>query len=300
MNSLYVEQFRPRTIDDYLCTSEVRTAVTNFLSQGDIPHLLLHGKAGTGKTTLAKLLVGNIVCDTLYVNASDENSVDAIRFKIKAFTSSVGFNDLKVVILDEADFLTPNAQAALRNLMETFSKHSRFILTCNYVERIIDPVQSRCQTFNITLPNKTEAAKRVKEILDIEKIKHDIADIGTIVNANYPDMRRIINAAQKSINNNVLELDDASIVQADFKKTILDAIIQKKSVTAIRQIIADNQVRQFSELFTYIYENIEQISVEQADLILLVLAQYQYQDAMVVDKEINFAAMLSAIKEKIE
>ena len=300
MNSLFVEQYRPRTIDNYLCNQEVRTAVTNYLSQQDIPHLLLHGKAGTGKTTLAKLLVNNITCDHLYVNASDENSVDAIRFKIKAFTSSVGFNDLKVVILDEADFLTPNAQAALRNLMETFSKHSRFILTCNYVERIIDPVQSRCQIFNIALPNKTEAARRVKDILEKEQVKHDIVDIGTLVNANYPDMRRIINATQKSITDKVLKLDNASIVQADFKKTILDAIIAKKSVVSIRQIIADNQVREFSELFTYIYENIETISAEQADIILLVLAQYQYQDALVVDKEINFAAMLSAIKEKVK
>ena len=287
-------------MSQYLCTEELKTAAVNYINQSDIPHLLLYGKAGTGKTTLAKLLVKNIPCDHLYVNASDENSVDAIRFKIKAFTSSVGFSDLKVVILDEADFLTPNAQAALRNLMETFSKHSRFILTCNYVERIIDPIQSRCQTFNCVIPNKSEAARLTAGILDTESIKYDIKDIAALVSTNYPDMRRIINAAQKCIDNGVLKLDNVNMLQADFKKTILDSIVQKKSVTEVRQIIADNQVRDFSELFTYIYENVETISKESADLILLVLAQYQYQDALVVDKEINFAAMISAIKEKIK
>jgi|TARA_A100001201_G_C4094119_1_gene203093 DNA polymerase III delta prime subunit len=299
MNSLLVEKYRPVVLNDYIGTQELLDSSKNFIESGDIPHLLLYGKAGTGKTTLAKLLVKNIECDYLYVNASDENSVDSIRFKIKTFISAVGFNNLKVVILDEADYLTPNAQAALRNLMETFSKHSRFVMTCNYVERIIDPIQSRCQTFHVTIPTKAEAARKVKSILDSEKVKYTIDNIKIVVDNGYPDMRRTINMLQKSIVNNELVLDAKSVLQADFKQKVLNAIVNKNTVAQIRQIIADNSVRDFSELFTYLYENVEQISEQDADIVLLVLAQYQYQDALVVDKEINFAAMISALKEKI-
>lgn len=299
MNSLLVEKYRPVVLSDYIGTQELLDSSKNFIESGDIPHLLLYGKAGTGKTTLAKLLVKNIECDYLYVNASDENSVDSIRFKIKTFISAVGFNNLKVVILDEADYLTPNAQAALRNLMETFSKHSRFVMTCNYVERIIDPIQSRCQTFHVTIPTKAEAARKIKSILDSEKVKYTIDNIKIVVDNGYPDMRRTINMLQKSIVNNELVLDAKSVLQADFKQKVLNAIVNKNTVAQIRQIIADNSVRDFSELFTYLYENVEQISEQDADIVLLVIAQYQYQDALVVDKEINFAAMISALKEKI-
>ena len=299
MNSLLVEKYRPTNLSDYIGSTEVISCAEQFITDGDIPHLLLYGKAGTGKTTLAKLLVKNISCDYLYVNASDENSVDSIRFKIKTFISAVGFNDLKVVILDEADYLTPNAQAALRNLMETFSKHSRFIMTCNYVERIIDPIQSRCQLFSVIIPNKADAARKVVTILQNEKVQFDINDVKIIIDNGYPDMRRIINNVQKSIQNNKLVLDNASILNADFKQDILNSIVDRKDVKHVRQIIADNSVRDFSEVFTYLYENVDEISKDNADIILMVLAQYQYQDALVVDKEINFAAMISAMKEKL-
>jgi len=138
---------------------------------------LYYGKAGTGKTTLAKILVKNIECDHLYINASDENSVDTVRNKVRQFASTVGFKDLKIIILDECDYITPNAQAALRNLMETFSKHCRFILTCNYVERIIDPIQSRCQIFEIIPPSKTEVAQRLNQILEEEEVNFELNQI---------------------------------------------------------------------------------------------------------------------------
>ena len=163
-HTLWVERYRPVSLENYIGNEHLKTKVSKYISTGDIPHLLLHGKAGTGKTTLAKLLVSNVDCDHMYVNASDENNVETVRNKIKMFASSVGFKDLKVIILDECDFLTPNAQAALRNLMETFSKHCRFILTCNYVERIIDPIQSRCQSFQIIPPSQSDVAKHLHNI----------------------------------------------------------------------------------------------------------------------------------------
>ena len=151
---LWVEKYRPDSLNTYIGNEHLKEKVKIYLESEDVPHLLLYGKAGTGKTTLAKIITNNIECDCLYINASDENNVDNVRNKIKTFASSIGFKPLKVVILDEADFLTPNAQAALRNLMETFSKHCRFILTCNYVERIIDPIQSRCQSYKIVPPSR--------------------------------------------------------------------------------------------------------------------------------------------------
>ena len=143
-HTLWVEKYRPSNLDTYIGNDQLKSKVKVYLESGDLPHLLLFGKAGTGKTTLAKLLVNNIDCDYLYINASDENNVETVRSKVKNFASTMGFKDYKVIILDECDYITPNAQAALRNLMETFSKHCRFILTCNFVERIIDPIQSRC------------------------------------------------------------------------------------------------------------------------------------------------------------
>jgi replication factor C small subunit len=164
-HTLWVEKYRPMTLDTYIGNEHLKSKVSRYLESGDLPHLLFYGRAGTGKTTLAKLLVNNIECDHLYINASDENSVDTVRNKVRSFASTIGFKDMKVIILDECDYITPNAQAALRNLMETFSKHTRFILTCNYVERIVDPIQSRCQPFQIVPPSRKEVASHLYNIM---------------------------------------------------------------------------------------------------------------------------------------
>ena len=166
-HSLWVEKYRPTTLDTYIGNEHLKSKVKVYLESGDLPHLLLFGKAGTGKTTLAKLLVKNINCDYLYINASDERKLEMVRDKVKNFASTIGFSDLKVIILDEADYITPASQAALRNLMETFSKHCRFILTCNYVERIIDPIQSRCQSFQIIPPDRKQVAVHMSNILPV-------------------------------------------------------------------------------------------------------------------------------------
>ena len=170
-HSLWVERYRPDTLSGYVGNEHILEKVRIYIQNEDVPHLLFFGGAGTGKTTLAKIITNQIDCDLMYINASDENNVDTVRDKIRGFASSMGFRKWKVIILDEADYLTPNAQAALRNLMETFSKTTRFILTCNYVEKIIDPIQSRCQTFGITPPSKKEVAIRLKEILDLEGVQ---------------------------------------------------------------------------------------------------------------------------------
>jgi len=215
-HSLYVEKYRPDSLEGYVGNQHIIEKVKIYIESNDVPHLLLYGQAGTGKTTLAKIITNQIDCDLMYINASDENSVDAVRDKIRGFASSMGFKEWKIVILDEADYLTPNAQAALRNLMETFSRTTRFILTCNYVEKVIDPIQSRCQTFGITPPSKKEVAMRLKQILDMEEVKYEMSDLAILVNSGYPDIRRVLNAAQRQVVGNELKIDKTSL----FRPTI--------------------------------------------------------------------------------
>jgi len=297
-HTLFVEKYRPVSLENYIGNEHLKTKVSKYINTGDIPHLLLHGKAGTGKTTLAKLLVSNIDCDQMYINASDTNSVDTVRNQIKVFASSVGFKDLKVIILDECDFLTPNAQAALRNLMETFSKHCRFILTCNYVERIIDPIQSRCQSYQIIPPSKKEVAVHTSNILNTEGITYDTNDIVTMVNSSYPDIRRIINSIQRNVVDNNLVVDTESMVQNDYKLQVLEILQtqnKKLAFKSLRQLLADSQVRDYADLFRLLYDDIDSYGKGHIAEVILTIAKYELSDAQVVDKEINAMAMLIEI-----
>ena len=297
-HSLWVEKYRPNTLDNYIGNDHLKSKVSVYLESGDIPHLLLFGRAGTGKTTLAKLLVHNIDCDYLYINASDENSVDVVREKVKNFASTLGFKDMKVIILDECDYITPNAQAALRNLMETFSKNCRFILTCNYVERIIDPIQSRCQSFQIIPPDRKQVAQHLANILSNEEVNYDIKDIATIVNAGYPDVRRVINGAQRQVVNGSLVIDENTITQNDYKTKVLEILTKqdkKTSFQMIRQLLADSKVSDFSDLFRLMFDTVDDWGKGHIAECILILSKYQQSDAVVVDKEINVMAMFVEI-----
>jgi DNA polymerase III delta prime subunit len=294
-NTLWVEKYRPLSLDTYIGNEHLKSKVEIYLESGDLPHLLLYGKAGTGKTTLAKILVKNIESDYLYINASDENSVDTVRNKVRQFASTVGFKDLKIIILDECDYITPNAQAALRNLMETFSKHCRFILTCNFVERIIDPIQSRCQLFQIIPPSKVEVAQRLNEILEKEEINYELQDLKILIDSNYPDIRRTINSAQRNVVNLQLKLDIASIIQNDYKLKLLEILKTQDKKTAfkdIRQLLADNKITDFADLFRLLYDEVDGYGKGHVAESILVIAKYELSDSQVVDKEINAIAMI--------
>ena len=294
-NSLWVEKYRPQSLDTYIGNDHLKSKVEVYLESGDLPHLLLYGKAGTGKTTLAKLLVNNIECDYLYINASDENNVDTVRTKVKNFASTIGFKDMKIIILDECDYITPNAQAALRNLMETFSKHCRFILTCNYVERIIDPIQSRCQSFQIVPPSKSEVAKHLHSILVNENVIDNMEDIKVLVDSGYPDIRRIINSAQRNVVKGKLKLDTSSIIQNDYKLKllkILETQNKKNAFKEIRQLLADNKITDFADLFRLLYDEVDDYGKGHVAECILIIARYEISDSQVVDKEINVMAML--------
>lgn len=303
-HTLWVEKYRPDTLDGYVGNQSIVDKVRVYLQSGDVPHLLLFGSAGTGKTTLAKLIANNIDCDLMYVNASDENNVDTVRDKIKSFASTIGFSQWKLVILDEADFLTPSAQAALRNLMETFSKTTRFILTCNYVEKIIDPIQSRCQVFAITPPSKKDVAIRVSEILKQESIVFTPENLVAIVNSGYPDIRRILNSCQRQVVNNELVIDKQSLVEANYMNKIIEILASnedKKTVfTNVRQLLVDSQVKDFSNLYRFLYDNLESYATGHVASAILIIADAQYKDSFIVDKEIGVMAMFIQLLNEIK
>jgi replication factor C small subunit len=303
-NTLWVERFRPNALEGFVGNEHIVEKVRLYIQSGDVPHLLFYGTAGTGKTTLAKLIASNVDADVMYINASDENNVDTVRTKIKSFASTVGFRTWKIVILDEADYMTPNGQAALRNLMETFSNTTRFILTCNYVEKIIDPIQSRCQTFNVTPPNKTEVAKRIVTILQEMGVQYVQKDLVTIVNAGYPDIRRILNTCQRHVIDGKLVIDVSSLVQANYMTKILEILksdaTKKDAFRAIRQLIADSKVRDYTALHKFLFDEIDEYAKGHIASVILILAESQYQDAFVVDKEIHVMATLVKLLNEIK
>ena len=299
-HGLWVERYRPQDLSTYVGNEHLKTKVERFLDDGNIPHLLLYGRAGGGKTTLAKIIVNNTECDYLYINASDERNIDLVRDKLKTFASSVGFKPMKVVILDEADYLNVNsAQPALRNLMETFSAHCRFILTCNYVEKIIDPIQSRCQTYKIIPPSKKEVAVHAKTILEKENISFDLDDLALVVTAGYPDLRKVINDLQRMSINGKLSIDKDGMIHNEFKLQFLDAIRNGESIGTIRKMIADSNFTEYTELYRLLYDEVESFGVDKMPEIIADISKGSYQDVLVVDKEINFIATVSNILGRI-
>jgi len=274
----------------------VRSKIEHYIETQDIPHLLFYGTAGTGKTTAAKILVKNIECDYMFINASDERGIDTVRDKIKGFASTIGFKPLKIVVLDEADFLGREAQPALRNLMEAYSGTTRFILTANYIERIIDPLVSRTQVYKLVPPSKKEVAKKLATILTDESVEYEVQTIAQIVNAYYPDIRKVINTAQLQTQNGKLQVSIDELIGQDIKLKVVDILSQDvkldTKVKEVRQIVADNGIQDFTELYQILYEHVEVYAPTKVPQVVIAIAEGMYRDGMVPDKEINFSATL--------
>ena len=284
-NSLWVEKYRPNVLDHYVGNDHLKGIMSKYLEQNDIQNLIFYGPAGTGKTTLAKLLVKNLDCDYLYINASDERGIETIRDKVSGFASTMSFKPLKVVILDEADFLTIQAQASLRNVIETYSKSTRFILTCNYVERIIDPLQSRCQVLKIVPPSKADIARHINDVLTKEVVSSETNDLVTLINQYYPDVRKMLNVCQMHVKNSKLELDKQTLVSSNYIDKVIELLPNKKAFKEIRQVIADSNVQDFEALFRALYDRMDEYTSNFAEAIIII-EEYMYHSNFRIDKEI--------------
>ena len=303
-HTLWVEKFRPNTLESYIGNDALKAKIKIYLESGDIPHLLLVGPAGTGKTTLAKLLAKNTDCDYLYINASTRaTKLGEMESQITDFCSTVGFKQFKLIILDEADYLTPTAQAGLRFLMEQFSRYTRFVLTANYEEKIIPPIQSRCQVFKIVPPSKKDVAVRLASILDQESVEYTIEDVGIIVTSGYPDIRRVINSAQRQTVKGVLKVDKFAILQQDYRLKILEHLkndSKQQGFNNIRQLLADTQVNNFTELYKLLYDEVETYGKGHVAPVVLIIAEAQWTDSFAIDKEIHVMSMIIKILAEIK
>lgn len=295
-HSLLVEKYRPNVLENYVGNKNIKSVISKYLEQNDIQNFVFYGPAGTGKTTLAKLIVNNLDCDYIYINASDERGIETIRDKVNGFASVASFKPLKVVILDEADFLTIQAQASLRNIIETFSRTTRFILTCNYVERIIDPLQSRCQVLKVVPPTKKIAALHLLKILDQENIKHTDEDIINIVNQFYPDLRKCINTIQANTVDSQLKLDKSVLFSSNYVDKVINELGKDKpSFKQIRQIIADANTDDYEELFRELFDSASEYLPGKEGTVAGLVNDHQYKANFRIDKEINVMSLINNI-----
>jgi len=301
LHTILNEKYRPDTLEGYICQDDIKTKFEEFIKQQDIPHLLFAGKPGAGKTTIAKILVKNINCDYLYINATDERSIDVMRDKVGAFAAAGSFKPLKIVILDEATHILQASQVILLNMMETYSLTTRFILTGNYPERLIEPLRSRCQEFDLQPPSKKVVAQHIVNILNKENIEHTIEDVATIVKKFYPDFRKIINNCQKYTVDNVLKLDTSIEASDNYKEQVVDELKKpsNKSFNIIRQIIANAETDDYESLYAFLYEKLSDYAKGNEGVIVCYLEEYMYHATFRLDKEINVMACISKILETI-
>jgi replication factor C small subunit len=298
MKELWVEKYRPKTVDGYVFRDDhQRKQIATWIKDKSIPHLLLSGAAGIGKTTLAKILINEIGIeefDVLEINASRTNSVDDVRDKITNFVQMIPFGPFKVVLLDEADYLSPNAQAALRGVMEEYSQTSRFILTCNYPNRIIPALHSRCQGFHIERTDQTEFTARVATILVEENIEFDLDTLDMYVKVAYPDLRKCIQLTQQSSTEGKLESPNKGDAgEADWKFDMVTLFKAGKITEARKMLCSKLRAEEMEEVYRWLYDNLEIFGEEaKQDKAILIIKDGLVDHTLVIDAEINLAATL--------
>ena len=298
MNDLWTEKYRPSTVDGYVFRdNHQKTQVEAWIKQKTIPHLLFSGNAGIGKTTLAKILFKELDLndlDILEINGSRTNSVDDIRYKIVNFVQMIPFGDFKVVLLDEADYLSPNAQAALRGVMEEYHTTARFVLTCNYPNRIIPAIHSRCQGFHIEKVDIAEFTARIATILMEEKVEFDLDTLDTFVKATYPDLRKCINTVQmNSLNGSLHTPEKGDTGEQDYKIEMVELFKKGKISEARKLVCSQARPEEMEEIYRWLYDNIEIFGAEPLqEKAILIIKQGLVDHTLVIDPEINLAACL--------
>jgi len=299
MKQLWTEKYRPDTLDGYVFRdSAQREQIETWIKTRTIPHLLFSGAPGVGKTTLAKILIRALEIDQydiLEINASRENSVDVIRDKITNFVSTMPFGVFKVVLLDEADYISPNGQAALRGVMETYHASARFILTCNYPNRVIPALHSRCQGFHIERVDLTEFTARVATVLVTEGVEFDLDTLDSYVRATYPDLRKCLNTVQMhSVNQQLTAPSSDATSTQDWKLAVVDLFKQGRTLEARKLMCASVRPEEMEEVYRWLYNNLELWgkNQEQQDQAIVIIRQGLVNISFVADQEINLSATL--------
>lgn len=297
MKELWVEKYRPNTINGYVFKdAQQRQQVESWIREKTIPHLLFSGSAGIGKTTLAKVLFNELGVndlDILELNASRTNSVDDVREKITNFVQTYPFGDFKIVLLDEADYLSPNAQAALRGVMEEYHLTSRFVLTCNYPNKIIPALHSRCQGFHIEKIDETEFTARVATILMEENVEFDLNTLDTYVRMTYPDLRKCINSIQLNSHSGVLNSASDEASSTDYQFKMVELFKQGKISEARKLVCEKAQPEEIGDIYRWLYNNVDIFGEEEAqNKAILIIKQGLVDHTLVIDPEINLAATL--------
>ncbi len=302
---LWVEKYRPTDISTYVFRDEAqRKQVQNWIDDGGIPHLLFSGSPGTGKTTLAKVLINELKVeknDVLYINASRDNGVEMIRKRISAFSETMPWGEFKVILLDEADHISPEGQAALRGVMEQYHASVRFILTCNYPNMIIPALHSRCQGFHIEQLDQNDFTLRVGEILADNKVKFDIETLDAMVRANYPDLRKTINTVQMTIVDNNLVMPDEDSNTSEWRLKMVELFKAGRIIDARKLIIKSARADEYNDIFTWLYKNLDLYTKNdfQYDSCVLAIREGMIKHTQVADPEINLSATLIEISRTL-
>ena len=304
MKQLWVEQYRPKDVDGYVFRDEAqREQVKQWIKEGTVPHLLFSGAAGIGKTTLAKILINALGIDTydvLEINASRENNVDNVRNNITNFVSTMPFGTFKIVLLDEADYLSPNAQAALRGVMEEYSQTARFILTCNYPHKIIPALHSRCQGFHIEKVDHTEFTARAATVLVTEGVEFDLDVLDSYVKATYPDLRKCLNLLQmNAVDGKLKTPSESNTGTADYKLAMVDLFKAGKVREARTLLCSQARPEEMEEIFRWMYDNLELFArtEEQKDEAIIAIRKGAANASLVADQEINLSATFTELMQ---